>query len=128
MVLLLLSCNNKEAYHIDKNELRAPAYPLVTIDPYTSVWSFGDNLYDSSLKHWTGQNFPLIGVVKVDGVPYRFMGIEDDDLMVSMNGDTSSLSVEEDRVSYFTRLVNSLSMYSRQERFISLLVARFNWI
>ena len=31
MVLLLLSCNNKEAYHIDKNELRAPAYPLVTI-------------------------------------------------------------------------------------------------
>ena len=110
MVLLLLSCNNKEAYHIDKNELRAPAYPLVTIDPYTSVWSFGDNLYDSSLKHWTGQNFPLIGVVKVDGVPYRFMGIEDDDLMVSMNGDTSSLSVEEDRVSYFTQTARQLSV------------------
>lgn len=110
MVLLLLSCNNKEAYHIDKNELRAPAYPLVTIDPYTSVWSFGDNLYDSSLKHWTGQNFPLMGVVKVDGVPYRFMGIEDDDLMVSMNGDTSSLSVEEDRVSYFTQTARQLSV------------------
>ena len=77
MILLLLGCNNKEVHCVDKNELRAPAYPLVTIDPYTNAWSFGDNLYDSSLKHWTGQDFPLIGVVKVDGVPYRFMGIEE---------------------------------------------------
>ena len=27
------------------NNLRAPAYPLVTIDPYTSAWAFGDTLY-----------------------------------------------------------------------------------
>ena len=86
MILLLLGCNNKEVHCVDKNELRAPAYPLVTIDPYTNAWSFGDNLYDSSLKHWTGQDFPLIGVVKVDGVPYRFMGIEDYDPMMSTNG------------------------------------------
>lgn len=110
MALLLLSCNSKETYHIDKNELRAPAYPLVTIDPYTSAWSFGDNLYDSSLKHWTGQDFPLIGVVKVDGVPYRFMGIEDKDPMVSMNGDASSLSAEVDSVSYFAQTARQLSV------------------
>ena len=110
LTLLLLSCNNKETYHIDKNELRAPAYPLVTIDPYTSAWSFGDNLYDSSLKHWTGQDFPLIGVVKVDGVPYRFMGIEDEDPMVSMNGDASSLSAEGDSVSYFAQTARQLSV------------------
>lgn len=72
--LLLIACN-KEVQH-DKNELRAPAYPLVTIDPYTSGWSFTDKLYNSSTKHWTGKDFPLIGVVKVDGTPYRFMGIE----------------------------------------------------
>lgn len=82
MLLLLLSCNNEKILHLDKNELRAPAYPLVTIDPYTSAWSSGDNLYDSSVKHWTGQDFPLIGVVKVDGIPYRFMGIEDSDPIV----------------------------------------------
>ena len=60
-----------------KNELRAPAYPLVTIDPYTSAWAFQDNLYDGAVKHWTGKSFPLIGVAKVDGQTYRFMGAEE---------------------------------------------------
>lgn len=59
------------------NELRAPAYPLVTIDPYTCAWAFADNLYDASVKHWTGKDFPLLGVAKVDGKPYRFMGVEE---------------------------------------------------
>ena len=60
-----------------KSELRAPAYPLVTIDPYTSAWSMSDRLYEGSVKHWTGKDFPLIGVVKVDGQDYRFMGVEE---------------------------------------------------
>lgn len=64
-----------------RSELRAPAYPLVTIDPYTSAWSMADNLYDGSVKHWTGKDFPLIGALKVDGVAYRFMGTEDLELL-----------------------------------------------
>lgn len=70
------SCGTQIEQH-EKNELRAPAYPLVTIDPYTSAWSFTDKLYDSSVKHWTGKDFPLIGVAKVDGQTYRFMGTEE---------------------------------------------------
>ena len=73
---ILSSCDSPKEQH-DKNSLRAPAYPLVTIDPYTSAWSTTDNLYDSSVKHWTGKDFPLIGVAKVDGVDYRFMGTEE---------------------------------------------------
>lgn len=73
---VLSSCETRVEQH-EKNELRAPAYPLVTIDPYTSAWSATDNLYDSSVKHWTGKDFPLIGVAKVDGQTYRFMGTEE---------------------------------------------------
>ena len=63
------------------NELRAPAYPLVTIDPYTSAWSMYDNLYDGSIRHWTGKDFPLIGAIEVDGQTYRFMGTENAEML-----------------------------------------------
>ena len=43
-------------------QLRAPAYPLVTIDPYTSGWSFTDQLNADQTRHWTGKPFPLLGV------------------------------------------------------------------
>jgi hypothetical protein len=56
--------------------LRAPAYPLVTIDPYTSAWSMTDNLYDDAVRHWTGEIHALTGAVRVDGTVYRFLGKE----------------------------------------------------
>lgn len=67
---------NQQGTHV-KNELRAPAYPLINIDTYTSGWSMTNNLYDSSVKHWTGKDFPLVGALRVDGVVYRFMGTEE---------------------------------------------------
>ena len=53
-------------------ELRAPAYPLVTIDPYTSAWSKTDTLYNDEVKHWTGKPNTLIGAIRVDDEVYRF--------------------------------------------------------
>lgn len=61
---------------VDLGDLRAPAYPLVTIDTYANGWSTADNLYDEEVKHWTETPSPLIGVAVVDGKPYRFMGKE----------------------------------------------------
>lgn len=83
--VLFYSCNTpdkRKDFEIIKNELRAPAYPLVTIDPYTSAWSTTDNLYDGSIRHWTGQKFPLIGVLKVDDESYRFMGVEETPMLM----------------------------------------------
>ena len=61
---------------------RAPAYPLITHDAYFSIWSFGDDLNKSVTKHWTGNDQSLLGVAKVDGVLYRFLGQESKDYNV----------------------------------------------
>ena len=53
---------------------RAPAYPLVTHDPYFSIWSFTDSLHTSPTRHWTGTPQSLIGMLEVDGLPYLFLG------------------------------------------------------
>lgn len=60
----------------DVSKLRAPAYPLITIDPYISAWSMADNLYDEEVKHWTETAMLFLGVITVDDTPYRFMGNE----------------------------------------------------
>jgi hypothetical protein len=59
---------------------RAPATPLITHDPYFSIWSNTDNLADSDTMHWTGSPQPIQGVVRIDDKPYRFMGRHPDNI------------------------------------------------
>jgi hypothetical protein len=53
---------------------RPPAVPLVTHDPYFSVWSMSDRLADDRTKHWTGAPHGMVGMAQVDGRAYRLMG------------------------------------------------------
>jgi hypothetical protein len=56
--------------------LRPPAVPLVTVDPYFSIWSFNDRLNGADTRHWTGKAHTLLSLVRIDGKAYRLAGAQ----------------------------------------------------
>ena len=57
--------------------LRPPAVPLVTCDPFFSVWSPHDRQTDGETTHWASwKTQPLNVVLEADGKVYRLCGTE----------------------------------------------------
>lgn len=57
-----------------KNNFRPAAVPLVTVDPYFSVWSMSDNLMYDHTRHWTTAPSGMVGMINIDGKVWKFMG------------------------------------------------------
>ena len=88
---------------------RPPSVPLMVVDPYFSVWSNEDNLYDDFPRHWTGITMCFSGMIAIDGKVYRFM---------AKDSDLASESMQQKSVQVFpTRTV-----YSFQQGGVNLTV------
>lgn len=59
-------------------KLRAPMVPLITIDPYFSVWSRDEVINFYETEHWTNKPNNIIGTVFVDDKEYLFLGYDRD--------------------------------------------------
>lgn len=53
---------------------RTASIPLILHDPYFSIWSPYDHLYDGDTQHWCGIRQQIRGTVIVDDTLYCFMG------------------------------------------------------
>ena len=53
---------------------RAPSYPLITHDPYFSIWMNDENPTRTEATHWTQKPMPVRSTIKIDGKAYRLMG------------------------------------------------------
>ena len=71
--------------------MRLPMIPLITVDPYFSVWC-KDRLCGETSEHWTNRPNTIVGTVSVDGANYCFWGKSDDPYMEQKSVQIDALS------------------------------------
>ena len=83
-------------------QLRAPAYPLVNVDPYFNLWLMADCPTQDDTRHWTDERNALYGTAEIDGKRYRFLGTGKDEPMqylgVKVDALTTTFRFEQDGV------------------------------
>lgn len=72
-------------------KMRAPLVPLITVDPYFSIWN-REELNKFFPVHWTGSRNAILGTVTVDGEKFCFLGKSDLPLIKQISLDINTLS------------------------------------
>ena len=94
-------------------KLRAPAYPLITVDPFFSIWSTDASPCAVNTTHWTGKKNSIIGSVTIDGEECIFLGyVRDKKKFRTVDVDVDALStsyvLENDKIKLNLRFTTPL--------------------
>ncbi|MCX6905480.1 MAG: DUF4965 domain-containing protein [Verrucomicrobia bacterium] len=72
---VLLGISGGDAWAAEAQKpFRPPSVPLVTFDPFLSIWSAADHLTDRPTQHWTRREHSLVSLIRVDAQAFRLMG------------------------------------------------------
>lgn len=103
--------------------LRAPAVPLVTVDPFFSIWSMENKLNDDCTRHWTGRTFPMMAGVVIDGSYYALMGTNNADALYKIKNSENVFHQDSvDITPLFTKYVFSNDMLKVELSFMTPLL------
>ena len=111
-------------------KLRAPSIPLITIDPYFSVWSRDEKINFYETEHWTNKPNNIIGTVFVDDKEYLFLGydrdvIKLDQKSIDIDAFSTTVAMENDVIAVnlkFTSpvLINDLELLTRPVSYLAI--------
>ena len=59
-------------------KFRPSSIPLITVDPFFSVWSGSDALYSAPTEHWSGRLCPILAGVYLGNTFYSVAGFDED--------------------------------------------------
>ena len=68
-----------------ENNLRLPSVPVIVNDPFFSIWSNYNELNGGPTRHWSEREKAIDGILRVDGIAYRFMGQEKKNLLAPIH-------------------------------------------
>lgn len=91
--LPVINTDDKVFEPVTPNNLHLPATPIITADPYLSIWSQSDLLNEQDTKHISNNIHAIEGYIEVDGHLNRFMGAGNSSLETKIMGTTTTVSV-----------------------------------
>lgn len=111
-------------------KLRAPMIPLITIDPYFTIWSRDEKINYYETEHWTNKQHSIIGTVLIDEKEYLFLGYDRDILKldqksIDIDAFSTTVVMENDIISLnlkFTSpvLINDLELLTRPVSYLAI--------
>ena len=115
---------------------RAASVPLVLHDPYFSIWSGADHLYDTDTVHWSQIRQKIRGYVTVDGTVYCFLGDKEfhqvmEQTYIDVTATATEYGFENDKIALKVRftsplVLSDLTLVSRPCTYIDYTVVKKN--